>query len=174
MAYTVIFILNCISFLIGAISFLDYLIPLFLVILPIAAGVRINFSLDKNHFMTGLYVSSAILLPYILSEVYGGRTFATPPIQILAYQLLVVSIPEEIFFRGFLQQSLGNNYKGILITSLLFSFAHLPVFLVNNDIYHLLTFFPSIALGFLYMKTNNIMPCIMFHLLSNILWEGFR
>lgn len=173
LAYIVIFILNFVSF-IAPQRFFDYLIPLLLVILPLFAGVRINFSLSGKDFLAGLIVSLAILLPYGLSQIYFGRIFVMPAIAIAAFQLLVISIPEEIFFRGFLQESIGNNKTGILITSLLFSLAHLPVFLFYNDIYALLTFFPSIVNGFLYMKTSNIMPCVMFHFLSNILWIGLR
>lgn len=172
-AYIAIFILNCISFLAPQ-QFFDYLIPLLLVLLPVMAGARINFSFSGNHFVPGIFVSLIILLPYALLEIYLGRVFVIPSISMLVFQLLMVSIPEEVFFRGFLQESIGNNITGIVITSLLFSLAHLPIFLFYNDVYALLTFFPSIVIGFLYMKTANILPCIMFHFLSNFLWGGFR
>lgn len=172
-AYFVIFILNCISFY-KPHSFFDYLIPLLLVLLPIASGARINFFFSRVHIIIGLGFSAAILLPYGLIEIYTGKTFEIHSIRFIAFQLFMVSIPEEVFFRGYLQQSIGNNYKGIFVTSILFSLAHLPVFLVHNDIYPLLSFFPSIIIGFLYMKTLNILPCVIFHFLSNILWAGFK
>jgi membrane protease YdiL (CAAX protease family) len=173
LAYILVFAVNFASFLAPQ-GFFDYLIPILLAALPMAAGVRLNFSFSGRHFIAGFFVSLGILFPYALIEFYAGSTFEMPSIKLLAFQFLAVSIPEEIFFRGFLQQSFGNNYKGILITSLLFSLAHLPIFLFYNNIYALLTFFPSIVMGLLYMKTENIMPCIMFHFLSNILWAGFR
>lgn len=173
LAYILIFIFNFLSFF-KPLDFFYYLIPFLLVFLPIVNRARINFSFSGSHFITGLGVSLAILLPYALIEIYTGKAFDAPTIRFIAIQLLGVAIPEEIFFRGYLQHTIGNNYKGILITSLLFSLAHLPVFFISNDIYPLLTFFPSIIIGFLYMKTVNIMPCIMFHFLSNILWAGFR
>ncbi len=173
LAYILVFTLNCLSFFEPQ-KVLDYLIPALLVLLPIMAGSRINFIFSRSHIIAGLCVCLAVLLPYTLIEMYAERAFEMPNIKFIIFQLIAVAIPEEIFFRGFLQHSIGNNCKAVLVTSLLFSFAHLPVFVIYTDIYPLLTFFPSIVLGLIYMKTKNLLPCIMFHFLSNILWAGFR
>lgn len=172
-AYFIVFILNFATYY-SEWHFFDYLIPFLLVILPLIAGSAINFSFSRDHFFNGLSVSLVFLLPYVLFEMYHGRAFVFPGISLLAFQLLAVSVPEEIFFRGFIQENIGNNVKGILITSMMFSLAHLPVFLLDNNAYALLTFFPSIVIGYIYMKTTNIMPCIMFHFLSNSIWVGLR
>lgn len=172
-AYIIVFILNFVSYYSEG-QFFDYLIPFLLVFLPLIASSAISFSFSRVHFFTGLSVSLVFLLPYVLFEMYHGRAFVLPGISVMAFQLLAVSVPEEIFFRGFIQESIGNNVRGILITSMMFSLAHLPVFLFDNNSYALLTFFPSIVMGFIYMKTANIMPCIMFHFLSNIIWVGLR
>jgi len=171
-AYIVLFIAIFASYF-TAWQIFDYLIPFLLVILPAIAGGRISFSFSGRHFIAGAAFSLMIILPYFLFGIYHGRNFIFPDISMLAFQLLVVSIPEEIFFRGFIQEAVGNNLKGNLITSLLFSIAHLPNFLFNNDIYSLLTFFPSLIIGYIYMRTANIMPCIMFHFFANVVWVGF-
>lgn len=173
LAYILVFILNFISYYSEG-QFFDYLIPFLLITLPIIARSAVNFSFSRAHFFIGLFVSLAFLLPYFLFENYLGRAFVFPAISMLAFQMLVVSIPEEIFFRGFIQESVGNNVKGILITSVMFSLAHLPVFLFDSNAFALLTFFPSVIIGFIYLKTANIMPCILFHFMSNIVWAGFR
>lgn len=173
LAYIIIFILNFASHYIER-QFFNYLIPFLLIILPVIAGCAVKFRFSSAHFLAGLYVSLIFLFSFALFEIFRGGVFVFPSISMLAFQLLVVSVPEEIFFRGFVQESIGNNIKGILITSIMFSLAHLPVFLFDNNIYALLTFFPSIVIGFIYLKTANIMPCIIFHFLSNIIWSGFR
>lgn len=173
LAYIIVFILNAASYYIEK-QFFNYLIPFLLIILPIIAGCAVKLRFSGDDFLTGLCVALVFLFPFTLFEIFRGGVFIFPSISMLAFQLLVVSIPEEIFFRGFIQESIGNNIKGILITSMMFSLAHLPVFLFDNNIYALLTFFPSIVIGFIYLKTANIMPCIIFHFLSNITWAGFK
>jgi membrane protease YdiL (CAAX protease family) len=88
-------------------------------------------------------------------------------------QLVRVSLPEEVFFRGFLQESCGNNMKSLLLVSLLFAVAHIPAFLFYKDAYALLTFFPSIVMGFLYLRTSNVLPGVLFHFASNVVYQGF-
>ncbi len=172
LAYIIVFVLNFASHYIER-QFFNYLIPFLLMMLPVITGCAVNLRFSRDNFLTGLYISLVFLFPFTLFEIARGGVFVFPSISVLTFQLLVVSIPEEIFFRGFVQESIGNDIKGILITSLMFSLAHLPVFLFDNNIYALLTFFPSIIMGFIYLKTANTMPCIIFHFLSNIIWGGF-
>ena len=77
---------------------------------------------------------------------------------VFLFQLLSVSFPEEFFFRGFLQDTIGGNFRSVLLVSLLFAVAHVPKVLFLGDWMSLLTFFPSLVMGWLYMKTNNILP----------------
>jgi membrane protease YdiL (CAAX protease family) len=101
-----------------------------------------------------------------------GKGFAMPPAEAVLYQLAVISFPEEIYFRGFLQEVLGNTLKGVLIVSVLFSLMHLPQFVFHGDPKSLLTFFPSLVMGFLYWKTSNLLPSALFHFFSNVLFLG--
>jgi membrane protease YdiL (CAAX protease family) len=102
-----------------------------------------------------------------------GIPFSPPPVGSLPVQLFLVSLPEEAFFRGFLQQRLGNNLKGIVLVSALFTVTHLPGFLLNGDIYSVLTFFPSLVMGHLYMRRASILPSTIFHFFANIVFLGF-
>jgi len=90
----------------------------------------------------------------------------------VVFQLLGVAVPEEVYFRGFLQQRLGNTLREVLLVSLLFSFMHLPQFIFYGDKYSLLTFFPSLVMGLLYWRTSNVLPSTIFHFLSNIVFLG--
>ncbi|MEW6001325.1 MAG: CPBP family intramembrane glutamic endopeptidase [Nitrospirota bacterium] len=120
----------------------------------------------------GLTVSFILLLPLYIF-LYLGREFSFPSFDFIVFQLLGVSLPEEVFFRGFLQDQFGNNIKGLFFVSIIFSIMHVPRFIFHGDIYSLLTFFPSLIMGFLYMKTSNVLPSIIFHFLSNIVFLGF-
>lgn len=103
-----------------------------------------------------------------------GASFVPPAPLTVIFLLLAVSLPEEAFFRGFMQEKLGNNLRGVVVVSLFFSLAHLPRFIISGDIYSTLTFFPSLVMGYLYVRTSNILAPVLFHLLANIIFSGLR
>ncbi|MDH5769250.1 MAG: CPBP family intramembrane metalloprotease [Nitrospirota bacterium] len=123
--------------------------------------------------MLGIVVSIIVLAPFYVIFSFFGKSFGLMPLSAMAFQLLGISFPEEIFFRGFLQERFGNNIKGLLIVSILFSLMHMPQFIFYGDIYSLFTFFPSLIMGILYMKTSNVLPSTIFHFLSNVIFLGF-
>jgi len=92
-------------------------------------------------------------------------------VDFILFHLFIVSLPEEIYFRGFLQEAIGNNIKGVIMVSILFSIIHLPKLIFDGDLSSALTFFPSIVMGYLYMKTSNILPSVIFHFSANILFS---
>ncbi|MDA8082538.1 MAG: CPBP family intramembrane metalloprotease [Nitrospiraceae bacterium] len=149
-----------------------YLVPLFMLTVPVILGQKIRVALSMGHVATGLIVSAGILAPVFLI-LSAGKPYHFIGFAAVFSQLLRVAIPEEVFFRGFLQQTLGNNLRGILIVSLLFSVAHLPAFFFLHDASALLTFFPSLVMGYLYMRTSNVLPPVLFHLLANVVYQGF-
>ncbi|MBA4371753.1 MAG: hypothetical protein C0402_02700 [Thermodesulfovibrio sp.] len=150
----------------------DYLLPLYLILVPLVLGRKLKFSLSPKHLKYALLTSLIILVPvfFIFSL---SRSFHLLSASVMLSQLVRVSLPEEIFFRGFLQEVFGNNYAGIVLTSLLFAGAHLPAFFLYHDAYALLTFFPSLVMGFLYMRTSSILPPALFHFLANVVFRGF-
>jgi membrane protease YdiL (CAAX protease family) len=113
-----------------------------------------------------------VLLPFWYFLCPPGRPVALLPVGALVFQLLGVSVPEEVYFRGFLQQRFGNTLWSVLVVSLLFSFMHLPQFIFYGDRYSLLTFFPSVVMGLLYFRTSNVLPSVIFHFLSNVVFLG--
>jgi membrane protease YdiL (CAAX protease family) len=141
------------------------ILPLFMVLYPVFVGHRIKFAFSINALLLGLLVSVFILFPYYL--IFGGEAEKISAYAIL-FQLMGVALPEEFFFRGFLQDSIGKTLKAVLIVSILFSLAHLPKAIFNQEWMSLLSFFPSLIMGWLYMKTNNILPGTVFHLLANV------
>lgn len=156
-----------------SLHFIRYIIPFLLISASYALQKKINLKFDTKAALIGIIASAAILAPfgYILSLT--GRAFEFMPVNGLLFQLLGASFPEEVYFRGFLQERFGNNIKGIVIVSLLFSLIHLPRLIFLGDIYSVMTFFPSLIMGFLYMRTGNIQPSIIFHFSANIVFLGF-
>jgi len=144
------------------------LLPALMLIFPIIVGHRVKLRFSIRDFMLGIVVSLVILAPYY---VIFGKNMKTITVYIFLFQLLSVSFPEEFFFRGFLQDTINRNFRSVLLVSLLFAAAHVPKAFFSGDWMSLLTFFPSLVMGWLYMKTNNILPGTIFHLLANLAYQ---
>ncbi|GAB4536028.1 MAG: hypothetical protein Fur0020_03770 [Thermodesulfovibrionia bacterium] len=159
-----------------SLSIFKYIIPLFLVLTPYIlkkrtdGEVTVRLSLNANDLLTGLIASLIIILPTLIYQVLTDCTFIRfPSIGTMLFHLFIISLPEEVYFRGFLQEGIGNNLKGIIIVSLLFSFIHLPKLFFDNDITSALTFFPSLIMGYLYMRSRNVLPSVIFHFSANMI-----
>jgi hypothetical protein len=150
----------------------DYLLPLYMIAVPLILGRRIKCSFSLKQITYTLLTSLVVLLPiYVILSV--SRQYHLIGTAAIVTQFARIAVPEEIFFRGFLQETLGNNVKGIVLVSLLFAVAHLPALFFYHNYYALLTFFPSLVMGFLYMKTSSILPPVLFHFLANVVFRGF-
>ena len=135
---------------------------------------------DPRGVLWGFAVTIVILLIYIAVlagyGLYAGKslTFNKLSYSFVLIQLLLVALPEEVFFRGYLQQKLGNTVKGVIAVSLLFALAHFVTLCLGGG--HglsvcsqaVLTFFPSLVMGYLYMSTGTLWASIIFHFLANI------
>ena len=87
-------------------------------------------------------------------------------IMLLVVVSVIAPVCEEIFFRGFLFQGFKKRWgvpAGILISSVLFSAAHL-------DLYN---FLPLLAIGwvlaYLFHKTKSLLPVIFLHAIYNLI-----
>jgi membrane protease YdiL (CAAX protease family) len=95
-----------------------------------------------------------------------------------AVQLVVVSLPEELFFRGMLLHLLTRRFPprrrlggvgfgwAALLTSLAFALVHLPK---GNDPRALATFFPGLLFAWLRLRTGSLLAPTLVHAGSNIL-----
>jgi len=137
---------------------------------------------DPKGVLVGLAVSIVLLLLYVAVLVgYGMYKGLSLELNFLSYsfvltQLLLVALPEEVFFRGYLQYKLGNNIKGIVIVSLLFALGHFVTLCIGGG-YNIavcsqavLTFFPSLVMGYLYFRTKTLWASILFHFLANVVY----
>jgi membrane protease YdiL (CAAX protease family) len=134
-----------------------------------------------------LLITSLIVLP-VFSAAYlfyvgwwrGAAITPSLPVRwgaMVAYQFLYVGFPEELFFRGYLQQRFDDAFgrpwrfagaswgPGLLLADLLFACGHL---LVTGDIARLAVFFPGLIFGWLQARTGALITPILFHGLCNI------
>jgi membrane protease YdiL (CAAX protease family) len=92
-------------------------------------------------------------------------------------QLLVIALPEEMFYRGYLQSALaaadGRTVKvfgarlgvGLLLSSAIFAFGHL---LSTPHASRLAVFFPSLLFGWLRARTKGVGSGVIYHALCNL------
>jgi membrane protease YdiL (CAAX protease family) len=132
-----------------------------------------------------LYAEALPHLPPALARAlapYGGAPRfalrAPQGLPLLALvQLLVVALPEEMLYRGFMQTAwaraapgrgvtvLGARLgAGFLATQALFALGHLVVL----EPWRLGTFFPGLLFGWLRERTGGLAAPVVFHALSNL------
>lgn len=103
----------------------------------------------------------------------ASRAFAD--LQPLA-EVLLVALPEEAFFRGYVQSRLGEAFGGArafgpvsranLVASALFALGH---FGTSVSVARASVFFPSLLFGLLRERTGGIVAPVIVHALSNLL-----
>jgi membrane protease YdiL (CAAX protease family) len=101
-------------------------------------------------------------------------------LELLLIHIVLVGIPEEVFYRGYLQsrlqQVMPTRWKffgvswgpALIVTSLLFALGHYAVGL-NPE--RLLVFFPSLLFGLVRNWTGSIGAAALFHALCNVLQQ---
>ncbi len=99
------------------------------------------------------------------------------PLDEVMGQMLVIALPEEAFYRGYLQTALDDAFPprrlllgarvgpGILITSAVFALGH---FVTELDASRLAVFFPSLLFGWLRARTGGIGAPVLLHAGSNL------
>lgn len=162
-----------------------------LIVLKYIQSEFLGFCLNKKHFIFSLWlyttfapiILASLLLNHFLTEKLGLGYSLNPVVELLflvrnKFSLIVVGLQiillaplaEELFFRGFVYKLVRNRYKFLasaILTSLLFAFLHrtpqniLPLFTI------------SMAICYLYEKTQNILAPVIFHSLHNLISFSF-
>ena len=88
-------------------------------------------------------------------------------------QILYVALPEELFFRGYVQRRLHRilpkyHWRVILISAGLFGLAHV---LTRGDYMTWLTPLPGLLMAWLYWRSQSLWASIVFHVLCNLTHE---
>jgi membrane protease YdiL (CAAX protease family) len=147
------------------------------------AAAAVVFPLFAAGF--ALYAELLPRLPPALARglaPYGGAphfAFRLPDrlVLLVLVQLLVVALPEEMLYRGFIQSgwARGAPERGVTVlgarlgagfvtTQALFAVGHLVVL----EPWRLGTFFPGLLFGWLRERTGGLAAPIVFHALSNL------
>lgn len=126
----------------------------------------------------------AHLVPRGMCNRYGGLAGLHFPeltwklAEFCAVQLVVVALPEELFFRGFLLGLLERRFPprrrvlgggiglALVLSALAFAVIHLPK---DGDPRALATFFPGLLFGWMRSATGSILASTLAHAASNIL-----
>lgn len=107
----------------------------------------------------------------------GGTLYA------FAIQVVAVGLPEEFFFRGFLQGRLEEALpqrrrflgvavgRALLLASVLFALGH---YLIDFDPRRLAVFFPALVFGWMRTASGSIVPGAVFHALCNLISDGLH
>ena len=102
-------------------------------------------------------------------------------------QLVIIALPEEAFYRGYLQSRLDEALPGrvkvfgasvgpaLIVSSVIFALGH---FATIREPARLAVFFPSLAFGWLRARTRGIGASVAFHatcnVFSELLGKGYR
>ena len=149
-------------------------------------------------FVVGYHLWHTQIFPHILVEYFGRDphrlqvahlqwvwpsafigwwTLLASAVQLVGYHLFFVAIPEEVFYRGYLQtrfdEHFGTPWKvlganvgwGLVLTCVLFAFGHS---LIAPQWWHAFIFFPSLVFGWMRAKTGGPMAGALFHAWSNV------
>ena len=137
-----------------------------------------------------LFVPLFFLAPWFWSKFWniGAWSLTLPegyPETALTH-LVVVALPEEFFYRGYLMGRLDDIFKGrirvlgaqlgwgFVFQAALFALGH---FLIDFNATRLAVFFPALAFGWLRAKRGSIGASVVLHMASNVfmdfLTEGF-
>ena len=154
------------------------------------AGIWIQWS--ARDLLFGIIVVCILLAPvafgnHFVRTVIQNESFnfsfsnyhslSTPLWYELLIQLLCIALPEEFFFRGYIQTAVQKIVKNtekfakysvvlsIMISALLFALIHLP----SGGAIRLLTFFPGLLFGFIRYKTNGLLGAIFCHAMCNMM-----
>jgi membrane protease YdiL (CAAX protease family) len=114
---------------------------------------------------------------------WDGVAFRLPPggwsgLGLLAVtQVVVVALPEEVFFRGYLYSRLEERWpstrrflgapvgRTLLVTSVLFALGHV---LVDFNVQRAAVFFPALVFGWMRARTRSVAAGALFHALCNL------
>jgi len=91
-------------------------------------------------------------------------------IEIVLNQILIVSIPEEWFFRVYLINRLGMSNRANLISSCLFSILHM---ITRGWMIGFLVFVPSLIIGKIYTIKRDVVFIVLLHFTANIVYLLF-
>lgn len=138
-------------------------------------------------------IASLVIFPPFLLAAHGWQrlVFGFTTVHVAAFpdfgntllfQLLLVALPEEFYFRGYVQSAMNQIFPrrwrflgaplgwGLPVTAAIFAVAHT---MVTYQWWHFSIFFPALIFGWLRERTGGIVAPTLFHAASNLLMNWF-
>lgn len=129
------------------------------VYVPLTAAL-IGFCIVSSEVVNGLrYV---LPMPHMLVQVF--EQIGSGGIAAIVTVVVIAPLVEEILFRGIILRGLAMRYRpwtAILLSSLLFTIIHL------NPYQFFSTMVLGLALGWVFLRTGSLWPCIFGHAIFN-------
>jgi len=132
-----------------------------------------------------LFTRAFVLLPLDWARLF--TPYVNPPVfhfrlpdrfgEWVVDQVFVVALPEEFFYRGFLQTRLRDAWPrgrvlwgarlgpAFWLTAVLFALGHLAIF----QVWRLAVFFPALLFGWMRERSGSVVGAALFHAASNLL-----
>ena len=141
-----------------------------------------QFLLSLNVFLVVslLFLPAFVLVYWLYRDVWlqvpVRMSFPQDWLLLLLYHLLCVALPEEVFYRGYVQSRLNQTFSrrvvllaapvgfGWLYASFLFALGH---FVISFRPEALATFLPGLVFAWLRERTGSIVASTAFHALCN-------
>lgn len=138
----------------------EWFLPILFLLLPLA---------DRRWLMPAILFRLKSLISWaVLVFAMTALLLHRPDIlDLFTVMVLVAALPEEWFFRAYLQKRLGNSVVAVLFVSLIFSFMHS---FSRGPMLAALVFIPSVFFGWVYKKTDDLVVVVMLHALSNLVY----
>lgn len=124
--------------------------------IPLCAGSAILMSEMDN------LLRAYLPIPNLFEDLFAG--FAEKPLLFAVVVVVVAPLTEEPLFRGLLLDGFmrrNRPWKGLLMTSALFALIHI------NPCQVVVAFPLGLVLGWAYLRTRSLWPCILGHALLN-------
>lgn len=154
----------------------------------LARALRAALPSGARETAIALAVAAVVFPPFVLGYVYWHQpahpfVFRLPAdfAELAATHLLVIALPEEVFFRGYVQTRLGDRFtsrprwlgglvdpRALVLSAALFAAIH---FVSIRDPERLAVFFPGLLFGLLRAWRGGVGAAILLHALSNLLAE---
>jgi membrane protease YdiL (CAAX protease family) len=129
-------------------------------------------------FLIGAHFWQLLVYKYHGFSLQGYPDF----LNTMFFQLLVIALPEEFYFRGYFQSAMNAVFTkrwrilgadlgpGWLITAFVFAIAHS---IVMYRWWHFAIFFPALLFGYLRERTGSIVAPTLFHASCNLMMDWF-
>lgn len=129
-----------------------------------------------THFLIFFAIALAFGIPSGFIE-YNGAINPLKSLAAFVGIFLFIAIPEELLFRGllqnYLQKILSPPYLALAITAVIFGATHLNNPPLNDWRYFLLATIAGLIYGHAYLRTKNLMAPVILHALVDAVWVGY-